>query len=211
VLADILRTDMAAHRALPADSELAQAIAVLARAQQDAVGERTCAHNKLRSLLREYYPALLEAFTDQRGGLLRPEARVILAAAPTPRAAAKLTTTQLTKLLRRAGRQRGIDTEAQRIQAVLRKEYLHQLPMVADAFGRQALALLRALDTACANAEDLAAATIERFDQHPTPRLSPACPGWDLSPAPACSPRSATTDPASPTPERSKPTPAAHP
>jgi len=33
VLAHILRTDMAAHRPLPADSELARAIAVLARAQ----------------------------------------------------------------------------------------------------------------------------------------------------------------------------------
>ena len=33
VLANILRTDLAAHRPLPADSELAQAIAVLARAQ----------------------------------------------------------------------------------------------------------------------------------------------------------------------------------
>jgi transposase len=116
VLANILRTDMAAHRPLPADSELAQAIAVLARAQQDAVWERTCAHNKLRSLLREYYPALLNAFTDQRGGLLRPEARALLAAAPTPRAAAKLTITQLATLLRHAGRQRGIDTEAARLQ-----------------------------------------------------------------------------------------------
>jgi transposase len=45
VLAHILRTDRAAHRPLPADSELAQAIAVLARAQQDAVWERTYAHN----------------------------------------------------------------------------------------------------------------------------------------------------------------------
>ncbi len=148
VLANILRTDLATHRPLPADSELAQAIAVLARAQQDAVWERTCAHNKLRSLLREYYPALLEAFTDKRGGLLRPEARALLAAAPTPRAAAKLTIPQLAALLRRAGRQRGVDAEAARIQAILRTEYLHQLPLVEDAFGRQALALLRALDTA---------------------------------------------------------------
>jgi transposase len=46
VLANILRTDLHAHRPLPADSELAQAIAVLARAQQDAVWERTHAHNK---------------------------------------------------------------------------------------------------------------------------------------------------------------------
>jgi Transposase len=37
VLANILRTDAHVHRPLPADSELAQAIAVLARAQQDAV------------------------------------------------------------------------------------------------------------------------------------------------------------------------------
>ncbi len=35
VLANILRTDMTVHRPLPPDSDLAQAIAVLARAQQD--------------------------------------------------------------------------------------------------------------------------------------------------------------------------------
>src|SRR4249919_2054737 len=81
VLANILRTDLAAHRPLPADSELVQAIAVLARAQQDAVWDRTTAHNKLRSVLREYYPGLLAAFADKRGGLLRPEARLLLAAA----------------------------------------------------------------------------------------------------------------------------------
>ena len=72
VLAHILRTDLAAHRPLPADSELAQAIAVLARAQQDAVWERTCAHNKLRSLLREYYPGLLAAFATSATGCCAP-------------------------------------------------------------------------------------------------------------------------------------------
>jgi transposase len=45
VLANIPRTDAAAHRRLPADSELAQAIAVLGRAQQDAVWDRTQAGN----------------------------------------------------------------------------------------------------------------------------------------------------------------------
>src|SRR5580692_12418707 len=48
VLANVLRTDAHAHRPLPADSELAQAIAVLARAQQDAVWDRTTAHNRPR-------------------------------------------------------------------------------------------------------------------------------------------------------------------
>ena len=89
VLANVLRTDLHAHRPLPADTELAQAIAVLARAQQDAVWDRTCAHNKLRSHLREYFPGFLAAFADARGGIMRPEARAILAAAPTPADAAK--------------------------------------------------------------------------------------------------------------------------
>lgn len=114
VLAHILRTDLPAHRALPADTELAQAIAVLARAQQDAVWERTSAHNKLRSLLREYYPAILAAFAHKRDGLLRPDARAILAAAPTPAGGAALTKPQLRALLKRAGRQRGLDAEAAR-------------------------------------------------------------------------------------------------
>jgi len=91
VLANVLRTDMHAHRPLPADTELAQAIAVLARAQQDTVWARTTAHNKLRSHLREYYPGFLAAFAGKADGILRPEARIILAAAPAPADAARLT------------------------------------------------------------------------------------------------------------------------
>jgi transposase len=177
VLAHILRTDKAAHRPLPTDSELAQAIAVLARAQQDAVWERTCAHNKLRSLLREYYPAILAAFASQRGGILRPEARTILAAAPTPAAAAKLTKAQLRKLLTQAGRQRGIDAEADRLHAVLRAPYLHHPQLVEGAFGMQTLALLRQLTVACSNADDLAAATVAHFDKHPDAEIITSLPG----------------------------------
>jgi transposase len=207
VLAHILRTDMAAHRPLPSDSELAQAIAVLARAQQDAVWERTCAHNKLRSLLREYYPAILAAFADKRDGLLRPEARAVLAAAPTPAAGAALTKTQLRAALRRAGRQRSLDAEAARIQASLRAPHLRQLPMVENAFGRQALALSRMLDAACTNAEELAGEASTHFDQHPDAEIITSLQDSDHSPAPGYSPRSAMTDPASPTRERSRPTP----
>jgi hypothetical protein len=65
---------MHVRRPLPANSELAQAIAVLARAQQDAVWDRTTAHNRLRSHLREYYPGFLTAFASAGGGITRPEA-----------------------------------------------------------------------------------------------------------------------------------------
>src|SRR5215831_12397866 len=173
VLANILRTDAHAHRPLPADTELAQAIAVLARAQQDAVWARTAAHNKLRSHLREYYPAFLAAFADLRGGIARPEARAILAAAPTPAAAARLTLTQLRVLLRKAGRRRGIDAEAARLREAFRAEQMRQLPLVEDAMGRQALALLRQLDAAA----DLEQAATESFNQHPDAGIITSFPG----------------------------------
>jgi transposase len=135
----VLRTDQHAHRPLPADTELAQAIAVLARAQQDAVWDRTTVHNKLRSHLREYYPGFLAAFAPVKGGITRPEARTILAAAPTPAQAAALTAAQLRALLRKAGRTRGIDTEAARLREAFQAPQMRQLPLVEQAMGRQAL------------------------------------------------------------------------
>jgi hypothetical protein len=177
VLANILRTDAHAHRPLPADTELAQAIAVLARAQQDAVWARTAAHNKLRTCLREYYPGFLAAFADARGGITRPEARAILAAAATPAAAAKLTSSQLQALLKRAGRKRGVSAEAARLREAFRASQMRQLPPVEEAMGRQALALLRQLDAACAAAADLEQAVIESFNQHPDAEIITSFPG----------------------------------
>ena len=99
---------------------------MLARAQQDAVWARTSAHNKLRTCLREYYPGFLAAFAQTRGGITRPEARTILAAAPTPAAAAQLTLAQLQALLKQAGRQRGITAEAARLREALQAPQMRQ-------------------------------------------------------------------------------------
>ena len=177
VLAHVLRTDMDMHRVLPADSELAQAIAVLARAQQDAVWDRTCAHNKLRSHLREYFPGGLAAFAGARGGITRPEARAVLAAAPTPAAAAALTLTQLRALLKKAGRTRGIDTEAARLRDAFRIPQMRQLPLVEQAMGQRTLALLGQLDAACAAADDLEQAAVASFNQHPDAGIITSFPG----------------------------------
>jgi transposase len=177
VLANVLRTDLHAHRPLPADSELARAVAVLARAQQDAVWERVHAQNKLRSHLREYFPGFLAAFGSARGGITRPEARVILAAAPTPEDAARLTRARLASLLRKAGRQRGIEAEAARLHAAFGQEQMRQVPLVEQAMGRQALALLRQLDAACASADDLEQAAVESFNQHPDAGIITSFPG----------------------------------
>jgi transposase len=177
VLASVLRTDMHAHRPLPADTELAQAIAVLARAQQDAVWDRTTAHNRLRSHLREYFPGFLAAYADARGGITRPEARAILAAAPTPADAAKLTLTQLRALLKKADRSRGLDTEAARLREAFRAEQMRQPPLVERAMGRQAVALLGQLNAACAAAGDLEQAVTESFNLHPDAGIITSFPG----------------------------------
>jgi transposase len=173
----VLRTDMAMHRPLPADSELAQAIAVLARAQQDAVWDRTQAHNRLRSHLREYYPAFLAAFGAARGGIMRPEARAVLAAAPTPAGAAALTLAQLRGALKKAGRSRGIEAEATRLREAFRAPQMRQLPLVEQAMGTQALALLGQLDAACTAADDLERAVTESFNLHPDAGIITSFPG----------------------------------
>jgi hypothetical protein len=86
---------------------------VLTRAQQDAVWDRVGLTNRIRGVLRRYFPAAIAAF--ERGGKHRLDSaacRVILRTAPTPSAAAKLSLARLQALLRRAGRTRGIDAEA---------------------------------------------------------------------------------------------------
>ncbi|GAA5605762.1 transposase [Streptomyces griseus] len=162
---------------MPADSELAQAITVLARAQQDAVWTRQQVANQVRSLLRECYPAALLAFQGKQGGLTRADARVVLTLAPTPTKAAKLTLAQLRAALERSGRLRGCDAEAERLRAVFRAEYAHQLPGVEDAFGLQLQTLLKQLDATCEAADDLAEAATAAFHQHADSEILLSFPG----------------------------------
>jgi transposase len=177
MLANILRTDAHAHRQLPADTDLAKAIAVLARAQQDAVWNRQQIGNQIRSLLREYHPTALAAFVSKAGGLARPDARAVLSAAPTPTVAARLTLSQLRAALKRGGRVRGVDEEAERLKAVFRSEHAHQPALVEKALGIQLLALLGQFDAACKAADDLEAAVQEHFSQHPQARILLSFPG----------------------------------
>ena len=167
-LANILRTNIHMHRPLPADTELARAIAVLARAHQDATWRRTRASNELRSLLREYFPGFLAAFAGGSAtNLATADARAVLAMAPTPAAAAKLTKARLVAALRRGGRQRNLDRLAERLHHDLRRLQLRQDPMVEKAMGAQALRLLATLNTECDSVDQLGHAVTEAFAAHP--------------------------------------------
>ncbi|HEY6856956.1 MAG TPA: IS110 family transposase [Mycobacterium sp.] len=178
LLANILRTDRAAHRLLPADTELAQVIRVLARAQQDAVWARQQIGNQIRDLLKDFYPAAIVAFAElPSGGLARADARTILAAAPTPAQAATLTPARLRRLLAKAGRRRDLDRDVARLREVFTDTYLHQPPQVETAMGIQLAALLRQFDAAATAADELAQAVTAHFERHPDAQIIVSFPG----------------------------------
>src|ERR1700756_3559714 len=121
LLADLVRTDRHNHRLVAGDSPDAEAIKVLARTHQSLIWARNRHANMLRSALREYYPAALEAFD----ALTDRDALAILGrAAPTPDQGARLSVSKISAALKAAGRQRNIDTRARDIQAALRTDHL---------------------------------------------------------------------------------------
>ena len=140
---------------------------MLARAHQDATWRRTRASNELRSLLREYFPGFLHTFADRPGAINSPEARAVLAIAPTPAKAARLTKPQIVAALRRAGRHRGLTSLADTIQQHLRTPQLRHPTLVEDAFGVQALAVLATLDAEYDSVDRLGEATAAAFNEHP--------------------------------------------
>src|SRR4029078_4767047 len=131
VLADLARTDAHNHRPVAGDSELGEAVKVLARAHQTMIWTRQRQTNQLRSTLREFYPAALEAFDYLASG----DALAVLSIAPTPSLGRRLSRSQIASALRRGGRQRRVDDRASEIQTVLRAEQLEAPSLVADAMG----------------------------------------------------------------------------
>lgn len=173
VLADLVRTDRHNHRTVAADSELLAAIKVTARTHQNLIWTRTRHSNQLRSTLREFYPAALEAFDE----LAHRDALAILAIAPTPEQGRRLSTAKITATLKRAGRQRNLDARTNQIRDALRREQLEAPPMVAAAFGDTVAALVPLLQTLNEQISRVESALANRFEQHPDAELILSLPG----------------------------------
>lgn len=100
VLAEIVRLDRGHHRQIAGDSPQVEALKLLARAHQGLIWDRTRHLQRMRSALREYFPAALTAFDN----LAAPDTLALLRKAPDPDRAARLTTAQITAELARAHR-----------------------------------------------------------------------------------------------------------
>ncbi|GAA3868259.1 hypothetical protein [Streptomyces sedi] len=122
------------HRALAPGSRAVSALRVLATAQTRAIRQRTRAVHQLRACLATSYPAAITAW-PRHTKLRHPQARAILALAPTPAAAAALTRSQIAAALQRAGRWRTVDDEAERLQSHFRHPSLRTHPTIEVGLG----------------------------------------------------------------------------
>jgi transposase len=171
-LADMVRTDSHQLRQVAADSELAEAIKVVARAHKTLIWERTRHVQRLRQGLQDFFPAALEAFED----LTAPDALELLGKAADPESAARLTRAQITAALRRA-RRRHVDDRAEQIRTALRTEQLTQPPAVAAAYAaivRSQVAVLAVLNTEISTMQGEVAT---HFGRHPDAEIYLSQPG----------------------------------
>ena len=173
LLADLVRTDRHNHRRIAGDSGDAEAIKVLARAHQNLIWARTRHTNGLRSSLREYYPAALEAFED----LADRDALAILGRAPTPADAGRLSLSKIRAALKAAGRQRNLDSRALQIQEVLRREQLAAPAAVTAAFGASTRAAVGIIAELNRQIGDLEAELATHFEAHPDADIYRSLPG----------------------------------
>jgi transposase len=171
-LADMVRTDAHQLRPVAADSPAAQAVKVVARAHKTLIWERTRQVQRLRHQLRDFFPAALEAFDD----LDAPDMLELLARAPDPVLAARLTTAQVSAALKRA-RRRDIAVKTAAIRAALGGEQLARAPGVTAACAavvRALAAVLTALNQQITIMEKQVEA---HFRQHPDAEIVMSQPG----------------------------------
>src|SRR5947209_2893070 len=171
-LADMVRTDSHQLRPVAGDTAQVQAVKVVTRAHKTLIWERTRHTQRLHHALRDYFPAALLAFED----LDAADALELLAKAPDPASAARLTITQISAALTRA-RRRNIADKAARIQAVLRGQYLGQPEVVTAAYAattRAAVAVLKTLDE---QVKILQGQVDAHFGQHPDAEIICSQPG----------------------------------
>jgi transposase len=174
VLAELVRLDRAHHRPVAGDSAVAEHVKVLARTHQSMIWSRQRQANALRSMLREFYPAALAAFGEDLAGR---DALAILTIAPSPEAGRRLSQSKITAALRRAGRQRNLESTAERIQQTLRAPQLEAHPGVIGAYTAAVRSLIAVITELVTQTEALRAEVEAGFGRHPDAEIYLSQPG----------------------------------
>ncbi|MGB8380571.1 MAG: IS110 family transposase [Dermatophilaceae bacterium] len=172
ILADLVRLDRDRHRPLAGDSDLAEAVKVVARTHQSLIWDRQRHVLRLRSALREFFPAALQAFDD----LSAAEAVELLDRAPSPTAAARLSWSKIAAAFARA-RRRDVDAHAEKVQELLRAPALRQPAVVEDAYAAVVTAQVRLIAALSTQIDVLAAQVDDHFGKHPDAEIYLSQPG----------------------------------
>src|SRR5689334_10013673 len=162
MLADMVRTDSHQLRPAAGDTPQAGAVKVIARTHKTLIWDRTRQVQRLRHQLREYFPAALEAFED----LDAPDVLELLARAPDPARAAKLTRAQISAALKRA-RRRDIPGKATAILTALRSAQLGQPPAVTAAYAVTVRSLVAVITVLNEQVKTLQRQVEADFGRHP--------------------------------------------
>lgn len=173
MLASIVRVDRQHHRQVAGDTALAEGIKVIARAQQNLIWSRQREIRRLRALLRDFYPAANLAFDD----LTSSDALAVLACAPSPTTATKLTPKRTAAVLRAGGRKRSAEAKATEILAALQTQQLQAPAEIETASAAVVAALVGVLQAMSDQLEGLDAALADHFDKHPDAELLRSLPG----------------------------------
>jgi transposase len=176
-LADMVRTRRHQLRQVAADSDAAEAIKVVARAHQTLIWERTRHMLRLRAALRDYFPAALIAYKPL--GLTGADTLELLAKAPGPGAAARLSVAQISAALKRA-RRHHVAGKAAAIRDALRTEHLGQAEIVTSAYAATVRSAVAILQTLNAEIKTLEGQVEAHFGRHPDAEVYLSQPGIGL-------------------------------
>lgn len=173
-LADMVRTERHQLRAVAADTPEAEAIKVVARAHQTLIWERTRHTLRLRSALREFFPAAQAAYAGL--GLTGADTLELLVKAPDPASAARLSTAQITAALKRA-RRHNAAVKAEAIKDALRVRHLIQPTAITAAYAAAIRATASVLITLNEQISELEGQVEAHFRQHPDAAIYLSQPG----------------------------------
>lgn len=172
LLAEIVRVDRAHHRPVAGDTAEGQAVKVVARMHQTLIWDRTRHVLRLRSALREYFPAAIRAFDD----LAAPDTLELLAAAPDPDTAAKLTKVRVVAALRRAHR-RHVEERATAMLRVLRAPELRLPAPVQQAYAAGITSQVAVLVVLNRQIDELSVVVGDHFGRHRDAEIYTSLPG----------------------------------
>ena len=172
LLAEIVRLDRAHHRPVAEDTDLGEAIKLTARTHRSLIWDRSRHVARLRSTLREYFPAALLAFED----LDAPDALELLARAPDPDQAARLSAAAIAASLNHAHRRR-VEDRTKRLRSILHAPELQQPPVLQNAYAAVVTSEVAIITALNAQIDRLGAVVGEHFGRHRDAEIYASLPG----------------------------------